>query len=287
MIHYIFKAFREAIGIVLIGTLFVAAQPQTVMAQGAFHLDHFQCYDVFGPDGGDIPTTPVTVELEDQFDSSVGITEKAEISVGMLYFCNPTSKTFGGITSGILKNDNHLAFYTFGADADQTPIDAEVKINNQFGDQKFVVQSANVLAVPTQKLEPITHNPPNKLDHFKCYIISSKDSLHDKVELEDQFSLSRTAHKLREPLLFCNPVNKKYMDANGVVKETGIFNPEAHLTCYEMKPPKSPFYIPSVGAPEPVTHVFLSNQFTEGSEWKMGNSGLLCVPTEKLDFKLL
>ena len=239
MNHCNLKTSRYAICLFVIGAFFAVSAPYTAMAEDDFILDHFQCYSVFGP-AEEVPG-PVTVGLEDQFDTALGIVETAEVWAGMRYFCNPTSKSFGGTTTSISHNDHHLTFYTFKESSEGQPsIVAEVKIYNQFGSQKLVVHSANLLAVPTQKLEPIGHQAPEGLDHFKCYIVTDANNApHGIVELEDQFSLSPTKHKLRgEPLLFCNPVNKT--DPSGV--KSGILHSEAHLTCYDLKPSKSPFY---------------------------------------------
>lgn len=280
MFHRSFSLCGEFIAFALVGSIFVAATPGDATAQSTdLGLDHFLCYDVRGP-AGEVPE-PVLVLLEDQFDVSVGVLEEVEVGNVMRLFCNPTDKTFAGTTTTILNDDNHLAFYPFRA-LESVDILGEVKIVNQFGDQKLEVRSADILAVPTRKLEPIVHSDgPKELDHFKCYFARGDDKFQKElltVGLLDQFSMHETKHRVGEPLLFCNPVDKEVV--GGAV--TTIVNRDAHLTCYEFKPPKSPV-LPSGAI---VDEVFIENQFTEGSPWKIGDGNLLCVPTEKIDFKL-
>ena len=84
------------------------------------------------------------------------------------------------------------------------------------------------------------------------------------VKLIDQFEALR--HKLRAPHLFCNPVKKEAVD---------IVNRKAHLTCYRIS-------IES-GLVEPVV---IWNQFVSQSTLDVRLADLLCVPTDKVDFKV-
>ena len=280
MKHHMFTTLKDAIAVPLLGILFIAASLQSGMAQAALGLDHFECYHVFGPILGAI-SDPVKVTLEDQFDAILGRVEDAEILNDMSDFCNPASKTYAGVTEPILDNDAHLAFYTYNTT--KKPITGVVKIYNQFGDQKLQVESADILAVPTRKLEPFQHSFSKRLDHFKCYFVTdSSTPVHGAVGVKDQFAISETKHKLtpHEPFLFCNPVKKT--DISGVA--FGINNPDAHLACYHFKPPVTPVR-PDDGTT--VTWVGIANQITpNGSSWGIGDANLLCVPTEKSSFDL-
>ncbi|MGB7292545.1 MAG: hypothetical protein WBD99_10265 [Thermodesulfobacteriota bacterium] len=108
-------------------------------------------------------------------------------------------------------------------------------------------------------------------DHYKCYDVlwMSGRSAHSlffppRVLLEDQFESEEA--KILAADTFCNPVNK-----NG----EGIFDPTAHLTCYNIRRPFFSFFSPS-----PVRHVQVVNQFGE-QDFVVGPARNLCVPTEK------
>lgn len=97
------------------------------------------------------------------------------------------------------------------------------------------------------------------LDHFMCYDAKGATP-HTSVELEDTFG-KKTDVRVEKPKLFCNPVNK-----NG----EGIKNPEAHMTCYEIKDKR-----------DRKRKLFISNQFGE-QPLKVGKAQLLCVPSKKI-----
>ena len=213
-----------------------------------------------------------------------GIEEVVDIG-NAIRFCNPTEKTSLGITTAITNDDNHLTFYAFEPiRANPQEIIGEVKIVNQFGDQVLRIESANVLAVPTQKTAPFTHDDPKDLDHFKCYFAQGSKALFKNmivVGLQDQFALIVTRHQLIAPLYFCNPVLKIHAGAS-VPPPTSIIFPDDHLTCYRFSRRSVPVD-PTTGAL--ITDVSLFNQFDEQT-WKIDFGDLLCVPTEKVAFKI-
>jgi hypothetical protein len=134
-----------------------------------------------------------------------------------------------------------------------------VVVRNQFGFQFLKVGQPEALAVPTQKFP---HNPPEGLDHFKCYRASGRN-INQVVGLSDQF-LKSPEVKVYRPYEFCNPVAKLHND-----QLTPIENPKAHLVCYTIS--RDPF----------ATQVDTLNQF--GTEPLLVNEpDLLCVPSTKL-----
>lgn len=99
-------------------------------------------------------------------------------------------------------------------------------------------------------------------DH-KCYRVHAPgpSSINLDVALIDEFLGLSTTATVRKPVDFCNPANK-----NG----EGIPDPEAHLTCYDLKEKNTP------GLPT----VTVSTQFGEGTVL-LGRAKRLCVPTIK------
>jgi hypothetical protein len=250
-----------AISLAWTATYLVAAAP--VSAQS---LDHFKCYQalLFVPVSPPPPTL-ATVALADQF----GVERQVTIPELEYRFCNPTVKIFGATSTGILDPDHHLTFYAYDP-VNPAPIKGAVEIFNQFGRQKFEIETANVLAVPTSKIGP---PPPADLDHFKCYFASGdlpKGIV--VVELDDQFEVRK--HKLLEPLYFCNPVEKTDLVTNDV---TEIQNEDAHLACYTITP----------GYFWPPIDLVIANQFYDSTKDMQVTIGdVLCAPSRKLRFKL-
>lgn len=98
-------------------------------------------------------------------------------------------------------------------------------IENQFGDQTLRVKDGRYLVLPANKGNPTSFEGFN---HYKCYDAIGP-SLDLNVELTDQFGSYTMV--VREPVLFCNPVEKI---VNGVTYE--IFSPDVHLACYRVEP---------------------------------------------------
>ena len=224
----------------------------TTTALAQFDTDHFKCYSRMGL--APVPPAPHVV-LQDQFGTT-------DVTVrGIWHFCNPTVKEHNGVITQITNPDAHLALHITSA---SPIINRQVQIQNQFGNQTITTGAAKYLAVPTQK-DP--HGPPNNLDHFRCYKVTSGPNLATQVGLTDQWFAS--THRLARPLLFCNPVQKTH---NNVV--TNIQHPNDHLTCYKM-------------TPIPITRtVQLHNQFGDPI-FTSYRADLLCVPTHKLDWSVI
>ena len=200
-------------------------------------LDHFMCYTISAPAPNKV------VLLKDQFGEAEANVLRA------IYFCNPTVKIFGGVTSRIVNRNNHLKWYNITT---PTSPRRKIEVRNQFGVQQMTVTSARWLAVPTQK---DTLPKPEGLDHFKCYTASGL-SISKPVTLHDQFERDENFQVLK-PVRFCNPVAKIH---DGVVTEPR--NPEAHLACYDVARP-----------------VRATNQF--GNESFVVRKMFLCVPSQK------
>ena len=234
------------------------------LAQGtAPSLDHFRCYVTQGP-----PIDEV-VGLRDQFDTAAEGGEDVRVTYPVR-LCNPVEKKRLDKVTPILNPDAHLKMYLISPSLPATGATSQpapgrmVYVRNQFGIQRLRLGQAEVLAVPTQKFP---HNPPQGLDHFKCYRASGRN-IAQVVSLNDQFLQSPDV-KVLEPFGFCNPVEKLH---KGQV--TPILNPKGHLVCYTITRERF------------TTQVDTLNQF--GSESLLVREpNLLCVPSSKLRFRNL
>ena len=214
-------------------------------------LDHFKCYEAEGDE------LDVLVSLEDQFgfDPDVWVGEPK-------LFCNPVDKN----GEGIFDPTAHLTGYGIGGDDDDDDDDRmSVSVLNQFGEQELIIDEPELLLVPSEK-----NGVPSilDLDHFKCYGAEG-DPLNMIVSLVDQFVEEPEEVLLGEPELFCNSVNKD---------DLGILDPEAELTCYGIEEGDDD---DDDDDDDVEREVFVSNQFG-GQFLEIGESKLLCVPSEKL-----
>ena len=219
--------------------------------------NHFKLYVVKSEE----PFKPVVVGLKDQFDKEPHKVELVTIS----YFANPVEKIHNRVTYRIEFPNAHLTWYKFKTDL--KPVKRVVKIKNQFGEQKLVLEEAIFLAVPTQKIVPGSAMP-KEFNHFKAYRVVEGDFKPAEVILKDQFDEKPIKVKVIKPFLFCNPVEK----IKGREK-TPIFNKYYHLTCYYIDPkglassaPKSLGIVNQLGK----NRLYPQQYF------------VLCVPTEKL-----
>ena len=223
------------------------AVPTSESDGGQFHnLDHFQCYDCAGQ------PVNVAVNLIDEFHT--------ENNVGVLqprFLCNPVEKYFGPVVTGIMHPDDHLVFYAISG---QPAFNIALSTSNQFGAESLPVQEADMLGVPSAKVQ---------LDHFKAYKIAGTIvPLNLQVKLRDQFDSATGPPETRtvlNPFRFANPVDK---ERNNI--HTPITNPGSHLKLYTLNPPAGSI----------LRKVVVFNQFGQ-STLTVRASSLLAVPTGK------
>lgn len=225
-----------------------------IEASNSAPLDHFRCYDAAGLDSG------AEVTLKDQFDEALGVVEQQQV-LEAFRFCNPVEKRHGRGLTPIQDETAHLTWY--GLSQFGPPPPASVVVVNQFGRQRLTLGNLFALAVPTQK-EALAF--PANLDHFKCYRADGRPG-GGAVVLADQFGSSRVV--VREPFVFCNPVEKTHADT-----VTPVRHPEEHLVCYGTA---------TAGRPEPAPErpVPVANQFNTGI-LTVHSALELCVPSEKV-----
>jgi hypothetical protein len=107
-------------------------------------LNHYWCYEVFGP------RVSQRVTLDDQFGSDTVRVERPKL------FCNPVEKTFAGETFRIEERRVHLTCYEiFGP---QKTMATTFGVFNQFEQDMFTITSWQLLCVPAEKLgfTPVT-----------------------------------------------------------------------------------------------------------------------------------
>ena len=233
---------------------FEAVEPEPAV------LDHFMCYWV----GEDmvLPEWPGVVYLEDQFCAV-----EAEVWSPWGFF-NPVEKWHDGVPTPISNPDHHLLAYDIYYE--EGPQWWQVEVNNQFGVQTLIVYGPVALAVPTQKIEPMYHEPPVGLDHFMLYEVIEGPQLNVVVGLNDQFG-DQPQVEVIYPDYFFNPVQKT--DASGMV--TQIENPLGHLVSYEIWGVL--FY----------QQVQVVNQFGEHIFPNVEGPYCLTVPSEKMTWQQL
>ena len=93
----------------------------------------------------------------------------------------------------------------------------------------------------------VTHRAPPPVDHQLCYTASGPNfKIPSGVRLIDQFSPNGFVPTIVNPaVVHCNPVEK--------ILPTGqvfpITNPNAHLACFNIKPPVDPAHADRVRSP--------------------------------------
>jgi len=223
-------------------------------------LDHFMCYWV----GEDmvLPEWPGVVYLEDQFCAV-----EAEVWLPWGFF-NPVEKWHDGVTTPISNPDHHLLAYDIYYE--EGPQWWQVEVNNQFGVQSLIVHGPVALALPTQKIEPMYHEPPVGLNHFMLYEVIEGPPVNVVVGLNDQFG-DQPQVEVGYPDYFFIPVRKT--DASGMV--TQIENPLGHLVSYEIW--GALFY----------QQVQVVNQFGEHIFPNVEGPYCLTVPSQKMSWQQL
>lgn len=218
--------------------------------------DHFKVYAVENLEADH------EITLEDQFDQELGAKESVKL-VAIEFFANPVSKD----GSEVQCQNAHLTWYRFEG---QGP-ERVVTLKNQFDDQTWQLGRPAYLLAPTEKKYPETEGGfPEGLDHYKCYEATSEEFSERGVVLEDQFdkSLNRQERAIvQRPAFFCNPVSKNSGE---------IENSKNHLACYLIISEESPLSL----------DVKVENQFGE-TALVVTKSYMLCLPSEKIEFKLL
>ena len=266
------------LGAVLVGPA-VAAPPSPPP-----NLDHFRCYSNTGH-----PALPPIATLEDQFDERLEKVEEVVV-VWPIGFCNPVAKTIPspgggpGQTTEIQHATHHLTMYEIRETTRQRHPTWKVTVDNQFGRQTLFATKPVLLGVPTHKVSvgvdpvvPTGLDPPEGLNHFKCYQAKGAP-LNAAVTLEDQFET--TDLLVVAPVLFCNPVEKTVTSTTGVSIVTPIVDPEAHLTCYNLK------LATQIGFSTNIS-IQTNNQFSHISPEPftvVTDERVLCVPSNKAAF---
>jgi hypothetical protein len=102
------------------------------------NLDHFKCYTASGV------AINVVATLKDELQPAL-----AKI-LSPAYFCNPVQKLHNNVVTPIKNPLSHLTCYTIATASFSGPV---VSTTNQFGGIKSPVRTADLLCVPSQKLQ--------------------------------------------------------------------------------------------------------------------------------------
>ena len=245
-------------------TFTMPAQDVTVTANfEPTPLDHFRSY-WFSPDMPQVwPYVGEVVDLEDQFGSITATVGSA------LNFFNPVEKVHDGATTLISNVEGH--FMAYGLEYEDEPQWWRVTVNNQFGTQELIVAGPIGLFVPTQKIEPGGHEPPEGLNCFLGYEVIDPPSVEVRVDLSDQFGDEQNV-LVTQAKGFANPVRITH---DGEVTE--IVNPDAHLVYY---------WTLDEGVSMEKHEVVVSNQFGEYTlNVTQKEDSTLVVPSEKISWE--
>jgi hypothetical protein len=170
-----------------------------------FKLDHFRLYDVQPYFSGAAPI------LRGQFDGD----DRPAVVGWLRQFANPVSKD----GEAIKDRNSHFIIYDAQTTFPEPP--RTVRVQNQFGEQKLLIDYLLFLLVPAQKIEPGL-GYPDTLDHFKGYRVFNGDVINQTVSLADQFVVEDKVLVL-EPLVFWGFRRKGRAPSPGV--ETPGFTP--------------------------------------------------------------
>lgn len=251
-VHKIWRRFVCILmWIVLIG---VVVMPQSLYAQFEPPRNHYKTWRIQPIDG-----SGMAVEVTDQF-----MTDYLQL-LRIDYLSNPVVKDD---TFLIIKPDDHLTWYRVsGRD---TLISLEYE--NQFEPSaKVEIDSVHYLLVPTQKVSPLYHPPPESLDHYKAYRIRNQYYLdRPPVKLLDQFDeriigAPEFITSLK-PVYFLTPAQKRV----GSEPEP-VFDTLTHYVAYEIQPSRYLDNLPVETQDQFGSHTMFV--------WK---SELLLVPTKKI-----
>jgi len=249
--------FGEKVELTVWGPVMLGVPTQKEGHEMPVCLNHYLVYEVYETD-----FEPVDVILKDQF---IPDGEDARVW-GPIYFANPVEKTVveSGDVAKIEDADNHWVLYDIEEDGQPMSIDKRIQIANQFGDDQILdLTYRDTLAVPSQKDVP----PLPPVDHFKCYLTGGTE-LQLEVALWDQFHSDYFYAIVKQPMLFCNPVDKKH----GTV--TTLSNPDNHLTVY------------AINTPQYTWTVTVDNQFNDAAvpqTLTVTGPVALAVPTQKVE----
>lgn len=214
-------------------------------------LDHFKLYLV-EPHEAEFKVT-----LKGQFDK--------EPKVALLTKLSQFAVVVRKNKEEIVDKNAHLTFYEIKQEEEEPG--RVVKIENQFGEQKFRIGHAVGILVPAEKVEDGLEFP-KELDHYKCYrVLRGAEPVDKAVALADQFRKDEV--KVGLPTMFCVPVVKRHGD-----KEYKINNEKDHLTFYAI-----------TATPDTEKTKGVVDQFDK-RKLRITRGVMLGVPTYKLAFEV-
>ena len=189
-------------------------------------LDHFKAYRIRDPK---TIHRSLGVDLQDQFDQLMGITERIDSLIPRL-FLNPAQK----FTEPTYDTTTHYLAYeifpkrTIGIQA--VTVDQFETIPGEFEDSLIVLFS-DMLLVPTRKLDFGIPEPDTGPNHFKTWRIQPVP-FTVTVALEDQFMKDDNV-RLDGIEFLSNPVRKIVFDPLGIPDTFNITDPDEHLNWYK------------------------------------------------------
>ena len=177
----------------------------------SLHLDYFLFYRV------DSQTVDHRVELRGQFDDRP---QRARLT-RVRRFGNRVSKN----DESLFDPTANLTFYGFQQGGSES--DRQIRIRDQFGTRRLIVQESAALLVPTGWGKvPGEVGIPEGLDHYKVYKVAAGSKVSKVVKLHDR--LGATEARVLSPKYFAVPAEKIHQG-----ESFPIHNEVAHLVLYE------------------------------------------------------
>jgi hypothetical protein len=217
---------------------------------------HFRAYRAQGA-----RATGELMTLVDQFGP-----EEVQLGSIRLLMTPVEKRRQGREPEPIQRPEEHLKCYGItGADQART-----VTVSNQFRDETVLrVRAPSHLCAPASKThEGNPGEPPDDLNHYKCYTVDRTPLIGEEVGLSDQFGPDEMVRVLRL-IRLCNPVEKRRQGRDPEPPP----HPTEHLACYQVREPTT-FVSPTV---------FTRDQFRDRETVKVTKPSTLCVPSEKTE----
>lgn len=174
-------------------------------------LDYFLLYEVARQ------SVRESVALKGQFDKEP---ERGKL-LFLDRFANPISKNGEDFYD---ENAHLTCYYLYESMPEPTRV---VVLENQFGEQKFLIGNGFGLLAPAMKTLERESVFPEKLDHYKVYEVLEGEPLNAVVPFRDQFRSAEV--RVTYPHGFAVPVEKEHEG-----KAFPIQNERAHLTLYKV-----------------------------------------------------
>jgi len=229
-------------------------------------VDDLHCWFV-----SSIPLPPTSVRLTDQF-----LENQIHDVIQLDEICAPVQKIADVAEDSFPQDPFHWTTYLLPANPNPQVI-ATVNLVDQFHPNGFevdVLDNAEILMVPADKLHGLELFENVWDNHYKCYDLANTNPVSDQMLLTDQFAIDDFYTQIL-PVEICTPVVKEVETSPGSGQfglPFGLPLLDEHYLCYEIGP-KAPATFPG-----PIT---ITDQFLQGAETIVTEDSVLCTIAQK------